>query len=66
MMAGVTCFAKADGICACLQASGDGRGPGQWAEQRRLLDSEHTIWMGDLNYRLSIADDKVYSCLTSN
>ena len=42
-----------------MQASGDGRSTGQWGGQRGLLDNEHAIWMGDLNYRLTISDDKV-------
>lgn len=41
------------------QATGDGRGPGQWGSQKGFLDNEHAIWMGDLNYRLTIPDDKV-------
>ena len=43
----------------CWQATGDGRGPGQWGSQKGFLDNEHAIWMGDLNYRLTIPDDKV-------
>ena len=44
-----------------VQASGDGRGPGQWGSQRGFLDNEHAIWMGDLNYRLTIPDEQVFS-----
>ena len=36
-----------------------GRGPGQWGEQRRLLDCDHIVWLGDLNYRLDLPDDQV-------
>jgi len=46
-----------------LQAAGDGRGAGQWGSQRGLLDNEHAVWMGDLNYRLTISDDKVIGVL---
>lgn len=42
-----------------LQASADGRGPGQWGSQRGFLDNEHAIWMGDLNYRVTIPDEQV-------
>lgn len=45
------------------QASGDGRSTGQWGGQRGLLDNEHAIWMGDLNYRLTISDDKARSLI---
>lgn len=47
------------GIHGWLQASGDGRGPGQWGSQRGFLDNEHAIWMGDLNYRVTIPDEQV-------
>ena len=48
------------GGCDCwLQASADGRGPGQWGSQRGFLENEHAIWMGDLNYRLTIPDEQV-------
>ncbi|KAL3153090.1 Heat shock 70 kDa protein A [Trebouxia sp. C0009 RCD-2024] len=40
------------------QASADGRGPGQWGSQRGFLDNEHAIWMGDLNYRVTIPDEQ--------
>ena len=42
-----------------MQVSKDGRGPGQWGSQRGFLDNEHAIWMGDLNYRLTIPDEQV-------
>ena len=32
---------------------------GHWGTHRGLLDSEYAIWMGDLNYRLSMPDEKV-------
>ena len=32
---------------------------GHWGTRRGLLDSEYAIWMGDLNYRLSMPDEKV-------
>ncbi|KAK9821522.1 hypothetical protein WJX74_007052 [Apatococcus lobatus] len=36
-----------------------GRGGGQWGEARSLLDHEHAIWMGDLNYRIPLPDAEV-------
>ena len=47
--------------CGWVQASGDGRGPGQWGSQRGFLGNEHAVWMGDLNYRLTIPDEQVPS-----
>ncbi|KAL0027397.1 hypothetical protein WJX79_008379 [Trebouxia sp. C0005] len=53
-----TSISASPGADSTCQASGDGRGPGQWGSQRGLLENEHAIWMGDLNYRLTISDDK--------
>lgn len=36
---------------------------GHWGTRRGLLDSEYAIWMGDLNYRLSMPDDKARKCI---
>lgn len=40
-------------------AGGSGSTPGQWGEAKGLMSSEHTVWMGDLNYRLSMPDAEV-------
>ncbi|DBA87288.1 hypothetical protein WJX77_005794 [Trebouxia sp. C0004] len=58
-----TSISASPGADSASQASGDGRGPGQWGSQRGLLENEHAIWMGDLNYRLTISDDKARSLI---
>eukprot|EP00884_Botryococcus_braunii_P001968 jgi/Botrbrau1/11772/Bobra.0195s0097.1 len=51
---------QAAGISKVMAAA---RGPGQWGEKRGLLDNDFTIWMGDLNYRLNIADSTARALL---
>lgn len=41
-----------------------GQRAGQWGSARGILDAEHALWLGDLNYRLSgIADEKARTLL---
>lgn len=48
--------------CGCQVASAGGRA-GQWGSARGLLEHEHVVWMGDLNYRLSLPDPEVRKAL---
>ncbi|KAK9840841.1 hypothetical protein WJX81_008338 [Elliptochloris bilobata] len=45
---------KVAGTCARM---------GQWGAARGLLEHEHLVWMGDLNYRLSLPDPEVRALL---
>lgn len=42
---------------------GAGCAPGQWGAAGSLLEHEHVFCMGDLNYRLSLADDDAREAL---
>ena len=42
-----------------VKIAGLGRSPGQWGRWKGLLESNHVVWMGDLNYRLSMPDAQV-------
>ncbi len=46
-------------VLGCLQVLQGISSSGHWGTRRGLLDSEYAIWMGDLNYRLSMPDEKV-------
>lgn len=46
-------------VLNCLQVLQGISSSGHWGTRRGLLDSEYAIWMGDLNYRLSMPDEKV-------
>ena len=43
-----------------VKIAGLGKAPGQWGRWKGLLDSNHAVWMGDLNYRLSMNDAQVW------
>jgi hypothetical protein len=35
---------------------------GQWGDMRALLSCDHVLLMGDLNYRLQMADEQARPC----
>lgn len=47
------------------QAVGSSIKTGHWGPDRSLASVEHLIWLGDLNYRLFLADAKVPRLLLS-